>query len=243
MAGEASPQYLRSHAAPPAIADMQPDARIIALFREPASFLRSFHLQMVSSHVESERDFRSAMALEDARREGKRIPRRSHLPQSLLYSDHVQYAEQLRRFHAVFPPEQVLVLIYEDFRRDNEATLRQVLRFLDVDETHPIDQVETRPLKEVRSLRLHQMRRALRVAARNPAAAGPLPRAVNALARRQLRSGVLSAAFRRATYSTPRPPDEEFMLELRRRFRPQVAALSDYLGRDLARLWGYDAID
>ncbi len=43
-----------------------------------------------------------------------------------MYSEHVRYVEQLRRYHAVFPAEQVLVLIYDDFRADNEATLRRV---------------------------------------------------------------------------------------------------------------------
>ena len=33
------------------------------------------------------------------------------------------------------------------------------------------------------------------------------------------------------------------MLELRRRFEAEVHALSDYLGRDLVTLWGYDRID
>ena len=35
--------------------------------------------------------------------------------------EHVRYVEQLRRYHAEFPPEQVLVLIYDDFRADNEG--------------------------------------------------------------------------------------------------------------------------
>ena len=38
----------------------------------------------------------------------------------------------------LFGRERVLVLIYEDYRRDNEATVRSVLRFLEVDENVPI---------------------------------------------------------------------------------------------------------
>src|SRR5262249_48350340 len=41
MAGEASPQYLQYAQAPAAIATLNPDAKIIALLREPADFLRS----------------------------------------------------------------------------------------------------------------------------------------------------------------------------------------------------------
>ena len=36
--------------------------------------------------------------------------------------------------------------------------------------------------------------------------------------------------------------DEDFAMELRRRFKGEVVALSDYLGRDLVSLWGYDKV-
>ena len=103
LVGEASPQYLRSRVAAGAIAEVAPAAKIIAILREPASFLRSFHLQMVSSGVESERDLANALALEPERRRGRHIPRGSHHPASLMYSEHVRYAEQLRRFHDALP--------------------------------------------------------------------------------------------------------------------------------------------
>ncbi|HYM44947.1 MAG TPA: sulfotransferase, partial [Solirubrobacteraceae bacterium] len=136
--GEASSAYLVSHLAPSRIAEIQPAARIIAILREPASLLRSLHLQLVQGHVETEKDLRKAISLETARREGRRIPPRSPRPEALQYSERVRYVEQLRRYHAVFPREQVLVLVYDDFRRDNEATVRGVLRFLDVDDRVPV---------------------------------------------------------------------------------------------------------
>jgi hypothetical protein len=52
----------------------------------------------------------------------------------------------------------------------------------------------------------------------------------------------LDALWRRIVYTHAPPPDEEFMLELRRRLKPEVQALSEYLGRDLVALWGYDRI-
>ncbi len=85
-----------------------------------------------------------------ARRRGEHIPPCSPRPQGLLYSEHVRYVEQLRRYHAVFAREQVLVLIYDDFRADNEATVRRVLRFLDVDDTAPIEAVEANPTVGIR---------------------------------------------------------------------------------------------
>ena len=57
------------------------------------------------------------------------------------------------------------------------------------------------------------------------------------------RTAVLRSAQRRFVYSDPGAPDEQLMLELRRRFSGEVYALSEYLGRDLVSLWGYDDID
>ena len=243
LVGEASPQYIRSLDAPRGIAEVQPDARIIAILREPASFLRSFHLQMVSSNVEDERDFQKAIGLEQARREGKRIPSRSHHPDALLYSEHVRYAEQLRRYHDVFGAENVLTLIYDDYRRDNEETLRRVLRFLDVDDTVELDTLDTKPVKAIRSPQLHHLANAARTARTNPDAAGPLGRTVNALTSKLAGSTAFKTQWRRVAYRAPNEPDEKFMVELRRRSKGEVVALSEYLGRDLVTLWGYDSLD
>src|SRR5947209_495893 len=162
MVGEASTFYLWSPYAPGRIAAAQPAARIVAILREPASFLYSLHLQMVQNHAETEKDLRAALALESARREGRHIPRHAHWPAALIYSDRVRYVEQLRRYHSTFGPEQVLVLLYDDFRRDNRGTLRDVLRFLDVDDTVELEPVEANPSVRVRSLRVDALERALR---------------------------------------------------------------------------------
>jgi Sulfotransferase family len=238
--GEASPQYLRSRSAASRIGAVRPDARIIAIFREPASFLRSFHLQAVHNCVETQTNFAKAIRLENARRAGRRIPLFSQSPQGLLYSEHVRYAEQLRRFHAVFPRQQVLVLIYDDFLRDNEETVRTVLRFLEVDDSLPLKSVVTRPLPAVRSSLLHRLTLGVSVVRRRV----PTTRvhAEPGETRSRSHGRTLGASWRRVVYTSPRPPDEELMLELRRRFKPEVVALSEYLGRDLVALWGYESI-
>jgi hypothetical protein len=239
--GENSPAYLMSGMAARRIGDAQPDARIIAILREPASFLRSFHLQCLRNHVETEKSFGKAIALEASRREGKHIPRHSHRPHELLYSDHVKYVEQLRTYDAVFPREQILVLIYEDFRRDNEATVRKVLNFLDVDDSVPIEVIEANPSVRVRSPKLHELVRSVYIG-RGPLSRG-VKAAVKSMTSRELRRELLRLTRRRVVYAEPQREDEGVMRELRRRFKGEVVALSEYLGRDLVSLWGYDGID
>jgi sulfotransferase family protein len=240
--GEASSSYLLSRTAAARIAEVRPDARIVAILREPASFLRSLHLQLLRTHVESRKTLRKAIGLEAARREGKRIPRRSHRPQLLLYSDHVRYVEQLRRYDELFPPEQVLVLIYDDFRRDNEGTVRTVRRFLGVDADAPVDVLDANPTTA--QMRSQQMDELLNVVS---VGRGPVSRVVKAGLKTAMPSGLRSRAIeatqRHLVMGAPPPPDEQLMLQLRRRFKGEVEALSEYLDRDLVALWGYDRLD
>jgi hypothetical protein len=227
IVGEASPSYLRSKVAAGLIAAARPDARIIAILREPAAFLRSLHLELVQNHVERELDLRRALAKE---RPG---------PDGLLrYSDRIAYVEQLRRYHEAFPAEQVLVLIYDDFRADNEATMRRVLGFLGVAQDVPLRIVEANPSVELRSMRLDRILR------RVYSAQGPVARRVKDGVKALTGAGGTGQAFaglrRRLVYAPPREPEEALMAELRQRFEPEVRALGEYLGRDLIALWGYD---
>ncbi len=177
LLGEASPSYLRSRTAAASIAALQPQARIVAILREPASFLRSLHLQMLQMRVETVEDLGRALALEPAR------------PQALLYSERVRYVEQLRRFGDVFAPENVLVLIYDDFRADNEGTVRRVLDFLGVDDAAPIVAREANPTVRLRSKRLDD------VIHRASVGRGPVMKGVKvgikAVTSRRVRHGVL----------------------------------------------------
>jgi hypothetical protein len=239
--GEASPMYLWSPTAAARIAEAQPEARIIAILREPASFLRSLHLQFVEVYVETESDFRRALELEHSRREGRNISRYSYWPQALMYSEYVRYVEQLRRFESRFGPERLLVLVYDDFRSDNDAVVRRVLRFLEVDDAVPIEAVEANPTVGVRSQGLHELVHALSVG-HGPVSAA-IKRAVKALTPRQVRRGALRVTQRRLVFSDPEQPDWAFMGELRSRFKPEVVALSEYLERDLLTLWGYDNVE
>jgi len=231
--GEASPSYLRSRTAARAIAELQPDARIIAILREPASFLRSLHLELLQNRVENERDLRRALEEEQL------APSAGDGAEPLLrYTDRVRYVEQLRRYHEAFAPEQVLVLIYDDFRADNEAVVRRVLRFLDVDDAQPIEAIEANPSVAVRSPRADDAVRALYSGA-NPIARA-LKATIKAITPARRRSELFAAVRRRFVYGQPPPPDEQLMGELRVRFRGEVVALSEYLDRDLVGLWGYD---
>ena len=236
--GEASVFYLSSPKAPEAISRACSDARIIAIVREPAALLRSLHLQFVRSGFEPEPDLRKALALECDRRGGQRLPRTAGAwRRRLFYSDQVRYVEQLRRYAELFPRERMLVIPYDDLQEDNLGTLRRMLRFIGVDPTlsTKIEHVNTAVRVRSRYLnRIAASEQGLTWRAATGLAKTTLPRSLRIALRR---------SWPRLIYGTPPAPDQRLSNELRRRFKNEVVALSDWLQRDLVTLWGYDRVD
>jgi hypothetical protein len=238
LVGEATAYYLWSKDAIANIAQVNPDAKIIAILREPASFLHSLHLQLLEQYTEVETDLARALELEAERRERRSIPRYTYFPQMLLYSEFVRYVEQLERVYAVFPAENVKVLIYDDFRADNERTVREVHRFLGVDLASPLQTLEANPTVRPRSQLLNELVHAVGVGR------GPFSRAVKATIKSVTPAGprrrAMHALKRQAVFAPVRPPNAAVMRQLRVRYKDEVLAASEYLGRDLIELWRYD---
>jgi hypothetical protein len=99
-----------------------------------------------------------------------------------------------------------------------------------------IEAVGANPTVSARSQRLHELLHAVSVGH------GPfslaVKGAVKTLTPTGLRRHARDAAQRRVVFAEPPAPDLELMAELRRRFKEEVEALSEYLGRDLVTLWG-----
>lgn len=125
--GEATAIYLYSEVAPRRIAGTTPDARIVAILRNPVD--RAF-----SSWTHLVRDGREPLAFRDAlEAEPERIAQNYGF--LWRYVDLGWYSRQLDRYEEWFPTEQMLVLLYDDLRGDPVGTCQRVFAFLGVDET------------------------------------------------------------------------------------------------------------
>lgn len=238
LIGEASIFYLWSRTAARHIARLRPDARIIVILREPVSFLCSLHLQLVNTSVETEHDLRTALALEEARLERRHLPPNGHWPQLLRYAEHMSYMDQLQRYRDAFPYDQRLVLIYDDFRDDNQATLQKILHFLHVDETAALSTTNPNPSTRVRAKPLEDLLHAVSEG-RGPGF-GFLKAAVTTVSTQPTRRTAKHLVRQHIIRGRPRQPERALVTELRRRYKPEVEALAEYLGRDLMTLWGYN---
>ena len=138
VVGEASPSYLFHPLAPERVARMLPNARLIALLRNPVD--RAFsHYQHEVALGREQLSFEEALAREDERMEGEveRMLRDaayfSHAWWNYTYAARGRYAEQLERWFEAFPREQVLVLLTDELAADTAGAYRRVLDFLGVD--------------------------------------------------------------------------------------------------------------
>lgn len=130
--GEASTNYLYSKEAAKNIYKFNPNAKIIIMLREPVSFMRSLHNQYLNEGREDEFDFIQALKLEADRKKWKHLPRNTVAPSYFLYTEQAKYFQQVKRYYELFPKDQILVLIMEEFKNDNKKYYTQVLKFLDV---------------------------------------------------------------------------------------------------------------
>lgn len=151
VAGEARPANLFLPYVPPRVHALNPDARLVVVLREPGARAFSHWWQRVQQGHEKQ-PFMDALR-DNLRRieagtgfdgpEGERRWREALIPGSgtvriTTYLDTGYYAEQLRRYLALFPADRLKVVLTDDLERDVEATVADVHRFLGV-EPRPLE--------------------------------------------------------------------------------------------------------
>lgn len=136
IAGEASPYYLFHPLAAERASRAAPEARIIALLRDPVERAYSHHKERVRHGAEPCRSFEEAIEREAERLEGEeeRIVADptycSFAHEHHSYVAQGRYLDMLPRWLGRFPPEQVLIMPSEDLYADPQAALDRVLAFL-----------------------------------------------------------------------------------------------------------------
>jgi hypothetical protein len=138
ITGEASPYYLFHPHAPARAAELVPEARVIAMLRDPVERAYSHYQQELARGFEDAETFEEALDREPERLAGevarmREDPRyRSFAHQHHSYLARGEYAEQLAAWREHFRPERLLVLGSEQFfARPNEC-LARVLSFLEL---------------------------------------------------------------------------------------------------------------
>jgi Sulfotransferase domain len=136
LTGEASPSYISHFWAPRRIRRVLPEAKLIALFRNPVDRAYSQFQMSRREGVEELESFEEATAQEENRLRPE-LARMSADPRynswafgCWSYLARSRYAEQLERWLELFPREQFLFVKAEDLSAEPERTLEGVHDFL-----------------------------------------------------------------------------------------------------------------
>lgn len=136
IAGEASTQYLSSSVAPRLIHTHIPQARLVAILRQPVDRAYSQYLHNRRNGIEPLSTFQQALQAEDARRHKQTVPL------DVFYKQSSMYVPQIQRYLALFPREQIRFYLYDDLRHDPQGVVRDLFEFLGVDDTFRPDMSE-----------------------------------------------------------------------------------------------------
>jgi hypothetical protein len=227
--GEASVYYLRSSVALENIHRFNPDAKIIAMFRNPVEMVYSLHSQLLYWSEEIEPDFETAWHLQDRRSRGLNLPPRSRGAFLLQYAQVGRFGTQTDRLLSIFPKSQVKLILYDDFTASPQKVYDEVIDFLSIPHDGRTEFPRINENKRARMAWLKRFYRKPPVFLRD--AVRGLKQAVGAEEITALKKKIVDL---NTVKERRQPLSPEFRAELVETFRDEVALLSRLLNRDLS---------
>ena len=130
--GEASPAYIYNENAPHLIKEHLPDVKIMAILRQPIDRAYSNFLHTKRADRENVNSFEHAIKIEKERISDNWSPLYHYIQKGF-------YSVQLKRYYNLFPKENIKVYLFEDVVKNPKETLKDIFKFLNVDENIEID--------------------------------------------------------------------------------------------------------
>lgn len=222
--GEATTAYLYAEEAPELIKETLGNIKIIISLRNPAEVAFSLWRFMGRFGKRGEKlPFLDALAAEPKRmNDPVFINQKENWPCNFYYFNRALFYEQVKRYIDKFGKENVLVLIFEDFKADPAKTFRTIFEFLEVDPGF-VPVLKKENIGNIRHRGLHKI-------IHNPT---PFQaRIASALPRKMVEK---TRGFLVKLNSKPAPPiDKNIKRELLEKYQPDIKKLSALIGRDLS---------
>jgi hypothetical protein len=233
LRGEASVLYLRSKEATPAIFRRRPDAKFIAMVRNPLDMFISMHNQNLNHLYEEELNPERAWMLQEERAQGRRIPKLCREPAFLQYKTLCSLGTQIDSFFRLAPERQRLVIVFDDFEQHPRQAYKQIVEFLGIRDDGKDRFARENVFGRPKSAFITEV---IRFANQNPGANRLGIRLKPTLHKHGIRP--LTWLSRRNMEYIAKPAlSMEFRRELEAAFAPDVQLLERLLRRDLCELW------
>jgi hypothetical protein len=217
--GESSADYLYFHdTVIPLIKTISPRAKILIMLRNPVDRAYSAYRHMIMDERE-DLSFEKALGSEDKRM-------RENYEFIWFYKDAGFYYEQVKHYIDSFGRENVMICLYDDFVVDSMAVMKDIYRFLDVEEGFTPDTdvkynvgptVRSESFEEFLVKYEHPVKRVLR------------PVLLNTIGKRYTEA-LVNYFIRRNTLSM-KPKTRKILIEL---YRDDILKLEGLIDRDLS---------
>jgi len=212
LKGEFSTSYLYSKEAPERIHTVYPNVKLITILRNPVKRAVSHYGNAIKSGEIDETVSFADFCAQDS----------SVVEQGL-------YSEQLARYYELFPKDQILVLVYEDIKKNPQAFMSQIYCFLGVLDSfvpsmlHSEINVTRTPKSVIIDRWMHKVAEGLRAVG--------FDRVVH-----KIRQSGLPDLVRSGNTKVSKPIEIDTR-SLESYFKEDVKKLSAMLGRDLNQEW------
>jgi hypothetical protein len=131
--GEGSVSYLFFTRSIETILRFNPEAKFIAMVRNPLDMVYSYYQRLLYVAEEDQQDFATAWALQEARAQGSNLPKRCRQPALLQYEQVGRMGHHIENLFRLAPKAKCHVIVFDDFKADTEGVYRKVLEFIGVD--------------------------------------------------------------------------------------------------------------
>jgi len=121
LMGEASPSYLRDPKAPKLIYEVNPNSKIIIILRDPVERAFSHYLFFLALGSETETFSKSIK---------KALDGTDDYSSRIISSG--MYCQQVKRYFDTFGRDHVKILIFEEFVKDAQEAVKEILQFFGV---------------------------------------------------------------------------------------------------------------
>lgn len=221
--GDASPLYLSHPDCPAEIKKYLPDAKLVVILRNPVDRAYSSYLHMMRVGHET-RNFRDALEQEPVDSDNFWCG----------YGDYYIrpgfYAKQLKSYFALFDREKIKIYLYDDFVRDPQALIRDLYRFLGVNEEHEQDLSKRRNVSGVPKNRLmYNLSTGVFRKLTSSKRVNDLLRTLFPMAiLKKIKASIFEGGLQKTKI---KPEDREYLMAI---FREDILELQDLIQRDLS---------
>ena len=212
--GEASVLYLSHTKAAERIRKYVPNAKLIAILRNPVDAAYSAFLMTRGFGIEPFRDFHDALQDQERRIRNNCFDG--------VYLEPRFYYRHLTRYSSLFGREQLHIYLYDDFQDAPQQILKNIYQFLEVDDSFvPNSSIRINVSGVPKSMMLHQF-----LTGRT----SPIVRRISPF----LAQGVLRGFRNLRAWNLSKPPlSPELRMRLVEIFRQDILRLQDFTGHNL----------